>query len=85
MLFFMSFLDQFFVTFERVWEALWALLVALGALWDDFLVKFLDDIFYYFSFAGSWVPLGLDFASILEGSGIIFSRFWISWQKKCRN
>ena len=65
MLFFMSPLDQFFVNFERVWEALWAFLVALGALWDDFLVKFLNDIFTTFHLQALGCHLGL-----------ILLRFW---------
>ena len=58
-LFFMSFLDQFFVNFERVWEALWVFLVALGGLWDDFLVKFLNDIFGTFHVQALGCHLGL--------------------------
>ena len=65
MLFFMSFLDQFFVNFERVWEALWAFLVALGALWDDCLVKFSNDIFTTFHLQALGCHLGL-----------ILLRFW---------
>ena len=52
-----------FLNFERVWEALWAFLVALGALWDDFFS--FNDIFTTFHLQALGCHLGL-----------ILLRFW---------
>ena len=75
MLFFMSFLDQFFVNFERVWEALWAFLVALGAFWDDFFVKSLNDIFTTFHLQALGCHLGLILLQFWRVLGLFFRDF----------
>ena len=50
--------------------------MALGALWNDFLVSFLNDFFLLLFVPALLETPELDFERILEGLGGILGGFW---------